>query len=198
MDGAAGRVRGGGMTFYRIAAIGLAVAMFALTGCAKGESAAGAPKADAEMPVAAAELKTVADYFPIHVGDKVVRVQIAATMPEMQRGLMGRAFIAADEGMVFLYEKPQQMSFWMRNTPTALDIGFFQADGTLGEIYQMYPFDETPVSSLGDDYTLALEMNQGWFGKHELKPGAKISLKELAAALRARGFRPEKFGVPAE
>ncbi|MEY4489759.1 MAG: hypothetical protein RIQ79_2267 [Verrucomicrobiota bacterium] len=186
------------MTFYRTGTIGLAVAMFALTGCAKGESAAGAPKTGAETPVATVAVKTVADYFPIHVGEKVVRVQIAATMPEMQRGLMGRAFIAADEGMVFLYEKPQRMSFWMRNTPTPLDIGFFQADGTLGEVYQMYPFDETPVSSQSEDYTLALEMNQGWFAKNELKPGVKLNLKELAAALRARGFKPEKFGVPAE
>lgn len=186
------------MTFYRTGRIVAAVAMLALTGCAKGDGAAGAAKAVVETPVATAAVKTADAYFPIHVGEKVVRVQIAATMPEMQRGLMGRAFIAADEGMVFLYEKPQQMNFWMRNTPTPLDIGFFQADGTLGEIYQLYPFDETPVASLGTDYTLALEMNQGWFAKNEVKPGAKINLKEMAAAVRARGFKPEKFGLPAE
>jgi uncharacterized membrane protein (UPF0127 family) len=181
------------MTIYRTGKIVAAVAMLALTGCAKGEGAAGAVK-----EAVAREVKTVAEYFPLTLGGKTVRAQIAVTMAEMQRGLMGRAFIGADEGMVFLYEKPQQMSFWMRNTPTPLDIGFFRADGTLGEVYPLYPYDETPVISEGRDYTLALEMNQGWFAKNELKPGAKLGLKELAAAVRARGFKPEKFGLPAE
>jgi uncharacterized protein len=186
------------MTFYRTGKIVMTVAMLALTGCAKGEGAAGAPKTAAEATPATAAVKTAADYFAVTVGGKTVRLQVAATMPEMQRGLMGRAFIGAEEGMVFLYEKPQRMSFWMRNTPTPLDIGFFKADGTLGEIFQMYPFDETPVSSYGEDYTMAVEMNQGWFAKNEVKPGAKLSLKELAAALVARGFKPDKFGVAAE
>jgi len=186
------------MNFYWTGKIVVSVAMLALTGCGKGERAAEAPAAVAETPVATATEKTGDAYFPIQVGEKAVRVQIALTLPEMQRGLMGRAFIAADEGMVFLYEEPQEMNFWMRNTPTPLDIGFFRADGTLGEIFQMYPFDETPVASSGADYTLALEVNQGWFAKNEVKPGAKINLKEMAAAVRARGFKPEKFGLPAE
>lgn len=184
------------MTFYRTGKLVTVVAMLALTGCAKGEGQAvaqSAPKAFVET-----EAKTVAAYFPLTVGGKAARVQIAVTMPEMQRGLMGRAFIGADEGMVFIYDKPQRMNFWMRNTPTPLDIGFFKQDGTLGEVYPLYAFDETPVSSEGEDYTLALEMNQGWYAKNEVKPGAKVNLKELAAALRARGFKPEKFGLPAE
>lgn len=52
-----------------------------------------------------------------------------------------------------------------------------------------------PVRSAGGDYTLALEVNQGWFAKHGLKPGAKIDLEQLAEALRARGFRPERYAV---
>jgi hypothetical protein len=174
----------------------MALTLLVLTGCAKGESAAGTAKP--VVPAVETDTKTVATYFPLTVGGKVVRAQIAVTMPEMQRGLMGRGFIGADEGMVFLYEKPQRMSFWMRNTPTPLDIGFFRADGTLGEVYPLYPYDETPVASQAEDYTMALEMNQGWFAKNEVKPGAKLGLKELAAALRARGFKPEKYGLPVE
>jgi uncharacterized protein len=187
------------MTFYRTGKLVAAVAMLALTGCAKGESPAAAAGAPVASKVAQdSEPKTVAAYFPLTIVGKVARVQIAVTMPEMQRGLMGRAFIGADEGMVFIYEKPQRMNFWMRNTPTPLDIGFFKADGTLGEVYPLYAFDETPVSSQGEDYTMALEMNQGWYAKNELKPGAKVNLKELAAAVRERGFKPEKFGLPVE
>jgi len=127
-----------------------------------------------------------------------LRVQVVVTQEEQQRGLMGRRDLGEDDGMVFVYPLPQPMSFWMRNTPTPLDIGFFTVDGALGEVYPMYAFDETPVQSAGQDYTLALEVKQGWFAKNGVKKGAKVDLAQLAAALRARGFKPERYSLPVE
>lgn len=158
---------------------------FGLVACAKEKNA---------PPSAVAAPKTVADFFPIQVGDKTVRMQLAVTSPEMQHGLMGRRDLGKEDGMIFVYEKPIQMSFWMRNTPTPLDIGFFNAAGVLEEVYPMYPFDETSVQSRSDRLQLALEMNQGWYQASGVKPGAKIDLKQLIAALKARGFEPRKFG----
>ncbi len=176
----------------------LAAASLALAGCAKGDGAAAAAAPRAETRVATgAEAKGPDAFFPLTVGGKALRVQVVVTEAEQQRGLMGRRDLGPDDGMVFVYPMPQQMSFWMKNTPTPLDIGFFKEDGTLGEIYPMYPFDETPVRSVGSDYTLALEVNQGWFAKQGLKPGAKIDFAQLAAALRARGFPPERYSVRA-
>jgi uncharacterized membrane protein (UPF0127 family) len=171
--------------------MGLAAAMLALAGCARGAEPA------AQAVAKGAEVKDVKVFFPLTVGEKALRVQVAVTLPEMQRGLMGRTDLGPDDGMVFVYPAPQQMSFWMRNTPTPLDIGFFTADGKLGEVYPLYPYDETPVESAGADYTLALEVNQGWFAKHGIKPGAKLNLGQLAEALRARGFEPRRYGVVA-
>ncbi|MCX6937226.1 MAG: DUF192 domain-containing protein [Verrucomicrobia bacterium] len=163
--------------------------MLVLAGCAKG----GEP---AEQKIASgAAVKNVLEFFPLTVGGHGVRVQLAVTMDEMQHGLMGRRDLGPDDAMIFVYPAPTRMSFWMRNTPTPLDIGFFTADGKLGEVYQMYAFDETPVKSTGTDYTLALELNQGWFAKNGVKPGAQLDLGQLAAALRARGFKPERYGV---
>jgi uncharacterized membrane protein (UPF0127 family) len=87
------------------------------------------------------------------------------------------------------------MSFWMHDTPTPLDIGFFSRAGELMEIYPMQPFDETPLNTRGHALQFALEMNQGWYAKNEVKTGAKIDLKALAAAIKARGFDPQKFGL---
>lgn len=139
--------------------------------------------------------KTVSDYFAIKVGDKTVRMQLAVLGAEMQRGLMGRRDLGRDDGMIFVYEKPQQMTFWMRNTPTPLDIGFFNPEGVLEEIYPLHPFDETSVPSRGTRLQFALEMNQGWFAQNGVKPGARLDLKALAAALKARAFEPRKFGL---
>ncbi len=141
------------------------------------------------------EPKTVADWFEIKVGPKTVRLQLAVREQEMMRGLMERRDLGADEGMLFVYAKPQRMSFWMRNTPTPLDIGYFNAHGMLEEIYPLHPFDERAVSSRSTLMQFALEMNQGWFRANGIRPGMEMDLAAVKAALQARGFEPRKFGL---
>jgi uncharacterized membrane protein (UPF0127 family) len=145
--------------------------------------------------LAVATPKSVAEFFEIRVADTPVRMQIAVRDDEMKRGLMERRDLGPSDGMLFVYARPQQMSFWMRNTPTPLDIGFFDASGKLVEIYPLHPFDETGVRSRSDDLLFALEMNQGWFRNNGIRPGALLDLKAVAEALKARGFQPEKFGI---
>jgi hypothetical protein len=142
-----------------------------------------------------APVKTVEDFFPVRVGAKTVRMQLAVQPAEMEHGLMGRRDLDRDEGMLFVYERPQALSFWMRNTPTALDIGFFNPEGVLEEIYPMFPFDETPVPSRSRRLLFALEMNQGWYRENGVQPGAALDVKALAEALKARGFEPRRFGL---
>lgn len=108
---------------------------------------------------------------------------------------MDRHDLGRDDGMIFIYESPQQMSFWMRNTPTPLDIGFFSPTGVLEEVYPLHPFDETAVASRTMRLQFALEMNQGWYRENGVKPGAQIDLKALVAALQARGFNPKRYGL---
>jgi len=158
------------------------VLMLAVAGCGAKEPATAAPK-------------TVSDTFAIKVGGHVVQVQLAVLPLEMERGLMERRDLAPDQGMLFVYRSTQQMTFWMRNTPTPLDIGFFTADGELAEIYPMLPFDEKTVASRGRELKFALEMNQGWFRDRGVKPGAKLDLKALAAALKARDIDPRMMGL---
>lgn len=117
-------------------------------------------------------------------------MRLAVLEHERSRGLMHVPAMPEDEGMLFVFPRPQRMSFYMRNTRIPLDIGFFSPDGTLQEIYPMYPYVEDPVASSRDDLQLALEMNQGWFARQGVRPGAKIDLKALDAALRERGFTP--------
>jgi len=154
-----------------------------LAGCSQGE------------PAKPAATKSVGDYFIIKIGDQPVRMQLAVLMPEMQRGLMGRSELGADDGMLFVYAKPDTLSFWMRNTLLPLDIGYFSRTGELLEIYALYPRDEVSVRSISSKVQFALEMNQGWFKRTGVRPGAKLDMKALAAALRERGFEPAKFGL---
>ena len=156
--------------------------VFPLAGCGK--------KPEAAPPEV---YKSVADFFPIKVGDRTVQMQLAVFPLEMQHGLMGRRDLGPDQGMIFIYQKPERMNFYMRNTPTPLDIGYFTGDGRLHEVYPMYPFDERTVSSRSEAIQFSLEMNQGWYTANGVKPGAQLDLKALAAALKARGFEPKEF-----
>ncbi len=149
----------------------------------------------AKAPEPVAAVRTAADYFPIKVGDQTVRMQLAVLPQEMERGLMERRDLAPDQGMIFVYRSPQQMTFWMHNTPTPLDIGYFNAAGELVEIYPMLPYDEKTIASRSRDLKFALEMNLNWYREHGVKPGAKLDLKALAAAVKARDFVPRKLGL---
>ena len=108
------------------------------------------------------------------------------------KGLMFRQAMGEAEGMLFVFTAPQQQSFWMRNTTLPLDIGFFDPAGELKEIYPMYPLDERLVKSRNRNIQFCLEMNQGWFKRNDVKPGAKLDLKAVAEALKARGLKPEQ------
>jgi uncharacterized membrane protein (UPF0127 family) len=139
--------------------------------------------------------KSVDDRFAIKVGERTVQAQIAALPAELQKGLMFRKSMGKDEGMIFVFTAPQQQGFWMRNTTLPLDIGYFDPTGELKEIYPLYPLDERPVPSRSRNIQFCLEMNQGWFKRHDVKPGAKLDLKAVAEALRARGLNPEQAGL---
>lgn len=162
----------------------LCAAVLALAGCGQGGT-----------DRAVAPPKTVADYFPIRVGAQTVQMQLAVYPAEMERGLMERRDLAPNQGMLFVYAQPQQMSFWMHDTPTPLDIGFFDAAGELLEVYLMQPYDESVIKSRSADVQFALEMNQGWFRDQGVQFGDRLDLKALAAALQARGLKPAAFGL---
>ncbi len=168
----------------RVLAAAAAFMAIAAAGCGSGKTADPAP-----LP------KTVWDHFTVGVGGRPASLQIAVLESEQEHGLMQRTDLGRDEGMIFVNLRPRALSFWMRNTPEALDIGYIGPDGVIAEIYPLLPFDERSVSSRGDRLQYALEMPQGWFAANGVRPGAGVDLKALAAALKARGFDPARFGI---
>jgi len=137
--------------------------------------------------------KTVWDHFAIEVGGHPAMLEVAVLPAEQEHGLMQRSDLGKDEGMIFVNTSPRRLAFWMHNTPEALDLGYIRPDGVIAEIYPLLPFDERTVSSHSDQIQYALEMPQGWFAANGIRPGARVDLKSLAAALKARGFEPAKF-----
>ena len=168
--------------------LALTFAAAGLLACSPGCDRGGAP-ADGEVAADAVEARVGPDHrFVIDVGGKPVRMRLAVLEPERSRGLMHVPSMPEDEGMLFVFQQPRQMSFYMRNTRIPLDIGYFTPDGELQEVYAMYPFVEDAVLSSSSSIQLALEMNQGWFARNGVRPGARIDVDAVRGALRERGF----------
>lgn len=113
----------------------------------------------------------------LQVGDKLVTVEIADTQESRARGLMYRKSMDFDHGMLFVFEKEQQMSFWMKDTIIPLSIAYISKSGEIKEIHNMYPLNERAVKS-SRSVMYALEMNQGWFEANDIVPGDRIILPE--------------------
>lgn len=134
-------------------------------------------------------------YFPIRIGDSTLQLQLALTPAEHQKGLMFRDALSPGHGMLFLFQRPKQQSFWMKNTRLPLDIGYLDASGRLLEIHQLFPYDETPVASRSPQILMALETNRGWYDKNGIKPGARLDMEALKAAIAARGHSLDTFAL---
>lgn len=111
--------------------------------------------------------------IPLTVGGVAVTAQVAETPEQRERGLQRRESLPENHGMLFVYPEERNLSFWMRDTPLALDIAFIDRGGTIVDIQQMEPMtDETHVSGAPAMY--ALEMEQGWFAEHGVEVGDRV------------------------
>ena len=104
-----------------------------------------------------------------------VKAEIARTQEERNRGLMFRKELPDGEGMLFIYERDEVLSFWMKNTGVPLSIAFITSDGRIVEVKDMYPYDENSVLS-SRSVRYALEVPQGWFSRAGVQSGDVVKI----------------------
>ncbi|MDR2444402.1 MAG: DUF192 domain-containing protein [Spirochaetaceae bacterium] len=107
--------------------------------------------------------------------DVNVDAELAVTAEEQRMGLMFRKNLDDGCGMLFVYQRDQILSFWMKNTIIPLSIAFISRDGRIIEIRDMRPQSlETVRSSRSVRY--ALEAPQGWFERAGISAGCAVRL----------------------
>lgn len=110
----------------------------------------------------------------LNAGMHNIRAEVALTPDQRQKGLMYRRDLGSHDGMLFVFEEPMPQCFWMKNTPTPLTIAFIADDGSIVNLADMKPFDESSHCS-AKPVRYVLEMHQGWFAKRGIKAGFKLS-----------------------
>lgn len=142
-------------------------------GSASSSSSKGQGQAQAENP-------PQVTFQPSGGGEKVqVRVEIARTEAEVQRGLMFRRSLEADTGMLFLFDRPEIRRFWMRNCYIPLDMIFLDENkNVVGIEENTIPGDET---GRGPDRPAqyVVEVAGGYARRHGIGPGAHVEFRNV-------------------
>ncbi|WP_171121540.1 MULTISPECIES: DUF192 domain-containing protein [unclassified Ruegeria] len=101
-------------------------------------------------------------------------VELAITPQERSRGLMFRESLPTRSGMLFVFDPPQPVVFWMKNTLIPLDIIFIDRAGVITHIHQgAVPGDLTPIEG-GDSVFAVLEINAGLSARYSITPGTEV------------------------
>ena len=108
----------------------------------------------------------------IHIGDKEYNVKEAHTEEEKRKGLQGVTELPKNEGMLFFFDEPQEVSMWMQNTLIPLDIIFIDDDNEVIKVIQGIPNNETPIVVQDTLYVLEVNVNSG------IKEGDELEIED--------------------
>ena len=119
--------------------------------------------------------------------DNCVSVEVVSKQGDLERGLMYRASLGQDKGMLFDFAQNGVYSFWMKNMHFSLDILWISYDDHIIYIGRDIPAcknDPCPVYSSGQRARYVLELNSGYTATHQWKEGDKL---DFSPSLFQRG-----------
>ena len=110
----------------------------------------------------------------LNAGMHLIRAKLAADYATRMTGLMHRASMPSNAGMLFIFDEATTHCMWMKNTLLPLSVAFIDERGAIINVEDMAPqTEDSHCASRPARY--ALEMNRGWFAARGLKPGSRIS-----------------------
>ena len=177
------------MIVFRRASAG--ALLFLLAGCAKTDIA-GAPtntvakQSQPYLDHAQPRLATI----KLWIGAQEMVTEMCLTPTQTSTGKMFRKQMGENEGMLFVFGRPHRTAFYMRNTIVPLSAAYIDPEGTILEIHDLQPLNETPVEASSDKIQYVLETPQGWFKKNNIGVGTLIRTER--GSLQETFFRKQE------
>ncbi len=113
----------------------------------------------------------------IKIGGTEVKVELADTLIKRYRGLSGRKFLPQEQGMLFVFPKPEYYGFVMRGMKFPLDFVWLDENKKVVEITtNIYPSTYPRVFKPSRPIQYVLEVNAGWAEKNNIQPGLTATL----------------------
>lgn len=170
------------MKFAKYPALFLAAIL--LAGCKKAEPAPAKPVADHWEPT---EAQPTLPKMKIYLGAETLDAELATTPREEMTGMMFRTNVTDQSAMLFVFPFPQQANFWMKNCPHSLSAAYISPDGIIQEIHHFEKEDTNTISSATANIGYVLEVNNGWFQRHDVTTGMLVRTE--IGSLRQTFFR---------
>lgn len=117
----------------------------------------------------------------VRVGDLPLRVEVADSEAERQKGMMFRPRLGPDEAMLFVFASDSNPAFWMKDSYMDLDLAFIRSDGSIVQTERMRAYNEELIFSR-EPVRFALEVPAGWLEAHGIALGTKVAIPEDVAA----------------
>lgn len=114
----------------------------------------------------------------IRIGNKEYNVKEVTTPEDKAKGLQGVESLPEDEGMLFIFDPPEDVKFWMKDTLIPLDIIFINEDQEVVKVHQGIPNDETLIEVPNIAYVLEVNADSG------IKVGDELELEEDAPIMK--------------
>ncbi|HMS31093.1 MAG TPA: DUF192 domain-containing protein [Candidatus Saccharibacteria bacterium] len=120
-------------------------------------------------------IKSQNDLPSVNIGDVVIPVEIATSSQEKQKGLCCRNSLPENQGMLFVYEKPGNYRFWMKDTRIPLDMYWISSEKKIVHIEENVQ-PESYKKSFGTDVPsqYVLETNAGFAKQHNIRVGDTV------------------------
>jgi len=112
----------------------------------------------------------------LRCNEVTIKVLVANTESARAKGLSGTSQIAPDEGMLFDFGAEQPISMWMKNCKFDMSIAFITKNGVIVDIQDMSKDTPTRLHHSPISVKYALEVNKGFFARHNIATGDKISI----------------------
>lgn len=128
-------------------------------------------------------------------GEARFSVSVADDEAERAQGLMHVEQMPTMAGMLFVYDFPREVAFWMKNTLIPLDMIFADDQGRVVHVHKMArPLDETPIPG-GGEIRYVLEINGGLAGRLGIAPGDELQHPSIEHAAWSCASEPEENGA---
>jgi len=118
-------------------------------------------------------------YLATPGGEVAVNVEVVATPPLIEKGLMYRQYLAPDAGMLFVMGADKQWTFWMHNTLIPLDMIFIKKDMTVAGVVQNAEPKTDTLRKVDGPSLYVLEVNGGYTASHGVNAGAKVRFENV-------------------
>jgi uncharacterized membrane protein (UPF0127 family) len=119
---------------------------------------------------------TTFDQGYLLVKSELIKVEFAQSKEEQTLGLSNRNLQTNNSFMVFVYNQPQRVNFWMKDTKKDLSIAFINADNRIIQIENLKAKSLKILNSKSSEVKYAFEVPKGFFSLNDIKIGDEVMI----------------------